>query len=335
MALPTDDILPLPAISGLLDVFARTPLVAVGELHGLQELADFLVALLYHPRFSETVDAIVVEFGNSRYQALMDRFINGEPVANHELRPIWRDTFSWGTADAPIYEQFFRTVRAINRTLSPDRHLSVLLGDPPINWSQVHDWQDIHPFIERDRHFATVVEQNILAQGRRGLLIAGAWHTIRLPTSPVTPTSQQHRHNIIGYLEASHPGSTYSIVPHVGFGRRNSELEPRLATWPIPALSAVHNTWLGELSIDLLFAADQAATDMHSPTRHTLKEVADGYLYLGPRDTLTRSRPNPAIYRGDTAYLAELERRRELFYASHTLEELWVEEDPRYRRPNQ
>jgi hypothetical protein len=66
-----------------------------------------------------------------------------------------------------------------------------------------------------------------------------------------------------------------------------------------------------------------------------LRDAADGYLYLGPRATLTRSLPNPAIYRGDAAYLAELERRRALFYASHTLEELFVEGDPQYRQPGE
>ena len=71
MAQSTDDLVPLNAITGLLDAFAQTPLVALGELHGLQELADFLAALLHHPRFPDTVPAIVVEFGNARYQALL------------------------------------------------------------------------------------------------------------------------------------------------------------------------------------------------------------------------------------------------------------------------
>ena len=61
-----DDLAPLNAITGLLDAFDRTPLVALGERHTIQEAADFLVALLHHPRFPETVQTIVAEFGSAR-----------------------------------------------------------------------------------------------------------------------------------------------------------------------------------------------------------------------------------------------------------------------------
>src|SRR6476619_31716 len=114
MTAPADNLVPLNPITGLLDAFDRTPLVALGERHSIQEAADFVIALLHHPRFPETVHAIVVEFGNARYQPLIDRFVSGESVANHDLRLVWRDAFSWAAMDAPISEQFFRTVRAIN-----------------------------------------------------------------------------------------------------------------------------------------------------------------------------------------------------------------------------
>jgi hypothetical protein len=330
MALPTDDLVPLNAVTGLLDAFEQTPLVALGERHSLQELADFLVALLHHPRFPETVQAIVVEFGNARYQPLIDRFIDGEPVANHDLRPVWRDAFSWAAMDAPIYEQFFRSVRAINRTLPPARHIRVLLGDPPINWQTVQGWHDIHPFIQRDQHFANVVEREILLHKRRALLVAGILHFAR--TAHQTASD---RPNVVDLLDARFPGMTTVIVPHVGFSHRNAELEPRLAAWPIPALAWVAGTWLGDLNPRILFAAGQPieAADRYAGQR--LRDVADGYLYLGPRATLTRSYPNPAIYRGDAAYLSELDRRRTLFYASHTLEELFVEGEPQYRQPDE
>jgi hypothetical protein len=72
---------PLPAVTGLLDLFATHPLVACGELHGCQDESEFITALLHHPAFPRTVQVIVVEFGNARHQAVVDRFIAGEPVA--------------------------------------------------------------------------------------------------------------------------------------------------------------------------------------------------------------------------------------------------------------
>ena len=74
---------------------------------------------------------------NARYQTVMDRFVAGEDVADVDLRRVWQDTTAATTIwDVPIYEEFFRAVRAVNATLRPERRLRVLLGDPPIDWNE-------------------------------------------------------------------------------------------------------------------------------------------------------------------------------------------------------
>lgn len=40
-----------------------------------------MIGLLGHPRFAATVDSIVVEFGNARFQARVDRYIAGGDVS--------------------------------------------------------------------------------------------------------------------------------------------------------------------------------------------------------------------------------------------------------------
>src|SRR5258706_4009458 len=137
---------PEPAVTGVLELFATRPLVAFGEMHMLQEQADFITALLHHPAFPATVQVIVVEFGNARYQEVIDRFIAGEPTAVRELRPVWRDFIGYAGFDAPNYEQFFRTVRAINRTLPPAQQLTVVLGTPPLEARQVSRLPDLVPW---------------------------------------------------------------------------------------------------------------------------------------------------------------------------------------------
>jgi hypothetical protein len=240
---------PMPAIPGLLELFATHPLVALGEMHGLQEEADFITALLHHPTFPTTVQVLVVEFGNARYQSVMDRFIAGEPIAARDLRSVWRDFFGLGF-DAPIYEQFFRTVRAINRTLPPAQRLRVLLGDPPVDWSQITQAADLVPWGEqRDAHYAAVVETNILAPGYQGLLIAGLGHFLREWPFPLPPGVE----NSVQRLERHYPHRVHVIMPHIGFGHETSALEPSLADWPIPSLVSLRTTWLGELDAALHF----------------------------------------------------------------------------------
>jgi hypothetical protein len=59
-------------------------------------------------------------------------------------------------------------------------------------------------------------------------------------------------------------------------------------------------------------------------------DLADGYLYLGPRASLTALQPNPALYRGDSNWLAEIERRHLLMFEQPLdIDMLSVEQGPR------
>ena len=317
---------PKPAVAALLELFATRPLVALCEWHGSQDEADFINALLHHPAFPATVQVIVAEIGNARHQAVVDRFIAGEPVAAADLRPVWREIFGWGF-DTPIYEQFFRTVRAINRTLPPAQRLRVLLGDPPLDWSDEKykytpdmDWNTWmgQRMDERESFYTQVVETQVLAAGLRGLLIAGGAHFDRAVPRDLLPKG-----NTVQRLEQHTPGSVYVVAPHIGFGPA-SGLEPYLADWPLPAFLSLANSWLGEQPAGVYFGTDEPPSSWQG---YTLSHLIDGYLYLGPRGSLTRSTANPAIYRGDEAYLQALQRRER--NGVFTVDSLLTEGDPR------
>src|SRR5215475_2428531 len=64
-------------VEAVLTAFESHRLVAVGEVHGLQEHHDALTELLTDPRLPRVVDDVVVEFGNALYQATMDLFTAG------------------------------------------------------------------------------------------------------------------------------------------------------------------------------------------------------------------------------------------------------------------
>src|SRR5215217_4326573 len=74
-------------------------------------------------------------------------------------------------------ESFFRAFRDVNATLPPKRQLRVLLGDPPIEWERVRTPQDHYKWMEqRDTFPADLIEREVLAKGRRGLLTYGQMH---------------------------------------------------------------------------------------------------------------------------------------------------------------
>ena len=135
---------PVDPIAAILEAFRSHPIVALGEgNHNNEQGYAFRLSLIRDPRFAATVNDIVVEAGNSRYQDVMDRFVHGEDVPYEVLRHVWQDTTQPNPVwDVPIYEEFYRAVKKLNSTLPRERQLRVLLGDPPIDWSTVQNRED-------------------------------------------------------------------------------------------------------------------------------------------------------------------------------------------------
>ena len=179
-AIPVNGLSMMPAADVLVRAFDRVPLVAFSEPgHGYAGTGQFLASVIRHPRFAGTVNDIVVEFGNARYQRLADRYVAGEHIPRDELKQIWENTtVVSGIWTAPVYEGFLNEVRALNVKLPPERRVRVLLGDPPIDWNAVRGPADEDMNDWRDAHFAWVVGEQVLKRRRRALLWIGGAHWV-------------------------------------------------------------------------------------------------------------------------------------------------------------
>ena len=62
------------------------------EAHGLKDVDDFILSLIRNPAFSEKVNDIAVECGNSLYQPVLDRYMAGEDVPFKEVQKVWRSS---------------------------------------------------------------------------------------------------------------------------------------------------------------------------------------------------------------------------------------------------
>ena len=78
------------ATRGVLDAFATHRLVLLGESHRSPAFHRFLRELVETPEFPRRVNDIVVEFGNARYQPILDRYIAGGSVRQDSLQLVWR-----------------------------------------------------------------------------------------------------------------------------------------------------------------------------------------------------------------------------------------------------
>jgi hypothetical protein len=339
---------PEEAVAAVLRAFDDHPVVAVGESHGLKEEREFLCKLVSDPRFPDKVNDIVVEFGNARFQGVIDRYLAGDDVPAAELQRVWRERTCPGPQSSSAYPKYFAAFREANRALPPARRFCVLLGDPPIDWQAVRGFEDLGRFLgRRESHFAQVVETEVLAKGRKALLIIGSAHLFRKsPSGPMeggpkrfgpppaagaepktkegpvfvrAPVGGPGAGNVAQLIERKHPGKLFIVLPHDGLGQGSVEIESRFfGSWPAPSLAPLNGTALGAAAASqtmprMKFFKDGKAVDAPKadPAKGPrLEEVADALLYLGPHEGLTLD-PD-ADNSQDKDFLAELKRRREL-----------------------
>jgi hypothetical protein len=309
---------PSEPIAGVIDAFRTHAIVALGEGdHNNEQGHAFRLALLHDRRFAEVVNDIVVESGNAYYQNVMDRFVNGDDVSSTELRQAWQNTTQLRPVwDVPIYEQFFRAVREVNMSLSVDRRLRVLLGDPPIDWSRVSGFSDVFAQMrevgDRDTHPAKLIQHDVLDKGRRALVIYGDQHLTRTPealrpgcqpgsTIPCFPGS------IVDQVERSSGTRAFTVTTVTGADLRTMQSD--IATWRRPSLTILRGTILGGQSFrsflppgPLMIGRDGRPQPESPSVLRPIEDVFDAALYVGPPSTLTYAHLSPDLC-ADSAYV--------------------------------
>lgn len=295
---------PLDPIDGILAAFKTHQVVTIGEGgHNNEQTHALRLSLIRDPRFAKIVNDIVVEFGNSRYQDIMDRFVGGEDVPHAQLQQVWQNTTQaheiW---DVPIYEEFFQEVRKINTKLSKKRKLRVLLGDLPIDWDQIKTREDLLKAKRNDSVPAGIIEREVISKGRRALVIYGEMHSVRRNTYWMMEdkAAAEERYarpveTIVALLEKS-GAKVFSIRTSTS---NLAELQPDIATWTPPKLALLAGTPLGQASFIFYYPDDiyirrpdntweQVKAD---PNRSPLmQDQFDAVLYIGPKSSITYSK---------------------------------------------
>jgi hypothetical protein len=302
---------PREPLAAIFDVFQSHNVVALDEgAHGNEQGHALRLKLIRDPRFPASVNDIVVEFGNSRYQDLMDRFIRGEQVPDEQIRAVWQNTTQNWVWDRPIYEEFFRAVRGVNAKLPPERQVRVLLGDPPIDWAKVRSASDHFKWLERrDRAAAEIVDREVLAKGRKALLIFGAMHLQRKHVGAnYEPLAQAD--TLVSILGRSAIARIFTIWTHTSGDLTAAHAD--VNRWPVPSLAIVRGTTLGAtdfggyLSSEMPRFAIRDGKPVPLPRDQwrtlPMEQQFDAVLYLGPPSAITTAKL-PAALCADQTYM--------------------------------
>jgi hypothetical protein len=224
-------------VSTIIDAFASYPVVALGEgPHGNVQGHVFRLALLRDPRFNRRRQR---HRGRKRKRAisgLHGPLGPGEAVPEAELlRAVRENTVTPTPAwDRPMYEEMFRAVRDLNRSLPAERRLRILLGDPPIDWREVKTADEYRGWLmQRDSHPAALIQREVLAKGRRALVVYGDGHFQARSERP-GPIARRH-------LETS--GARVFTVTSTFADL--SPFQKDVAGWRTPWLASLKGTLLG------------------------------------------------------------------------------------------
>jgi hypothetical protein len=267
---------PVEPISAIVDAFQSYSIVALGEgAHGNLQGMAFRLALIRDPRFLARVDDIVVESGSARYQDVIDRYVRGEDVPASALRDVREQSVGATPAwDRPMYAEFFTAVRDVNLAARGGRQLRVLLGDPPIDWNAVTSTDEYRTWLlQRDAHPADVVRREVLATGRRALLIYGDGH--------FQARSERPGRSLLGVLETGgarvfNITSTFAAL---------EQFQPDVMSWRVPALASLKGTHVGATPYEVLFGPPPPTDYFRANPR--IEDHFDAVLYLGPASSRT------------------------------------------------
>ena len=315
-----------PAMDGVFEAFKTHPLVGIGEHHRIAQELDFYAALVRDRRFARAVGNVVVEFGGAAHQDIIDRYVAGEEVPYTELRKVWTDTVGWIPVVSAIgYANFFAEVRGVNRSIPPEQRIHVWLGEPVIDWSRIKthdDWLAINR--TRDDHAVAVIERNIMARGKKALLIYGGGHFERpMPGNVGEKLRQAGWQDIyLGeIIRRRHPGALFTAFFYNGTANKDcaQEIERGMTSWPVPALaSPARGSFVAEKlrACSTLRAEDAGLPPLLSDAekqqvvdwnKDAMSQM-DAVLYLGPSGNLTYSQFMPDRYL-DTAYARMVAQR--------------------------
>ena len=308
---------PTPAepISQIVAAFRTHNVVTLSDPHGNVQVQAFILSLIRDARFRDIADDIVLETANSRFQDVIDRFVRGENVPRALLRRAWEDHTVVNSFGAQA-EEVIDAARAVNQA-SNSRRLRVLAGDPPIDWENTTSPESHSRWMEfRDSYPADVVRRQVIERDRRALVVYGQGHLQRRQVASNYDMSTWQAQTVVSLLERDTGTRVFNIWTWVD---REVEL-PDVTSWPIPSLSVLEGTSLGErdfgayarglLGGNRFAVREGQLVPLPRDQWHTMRmdDQFDALLYLGRPSNMTFVGMSPGLCR-DQQFVTERLRR--------------------------
>ncbi len=291
------------ADDAIMQAFEKHNFVAIGDYHWNDAFVRYASELVVKPEFSERVNHIVVEFGNAKYQSVLDDYLLGGEVSEEQLNSVLRGALYFMAWTPDVYRDFFEAIKQRNKALPQSMKIRVHLAEAPFDWSGMQDvkvWKQAAS--HKTDHFYQIAAERI-KNNEKALMIFGAFHLVNAPKAYVEKSTQLDW-PLATRLEQAFPDSIYSIWPMT-----DPEVVKTFSKVKTPAILDVQQGAMQELRlIDFLPKARYKLAEMGKMDAQ-VGELFDAFLYLGENQ---RTMTLPRDVMADRAWVEEMQRRVDL-----------------------
>lgn len=292
----------------IIKTFQKCNIIGLGEgEHHLENSHQFFQKMFDNKVIQKIINIVIVEFANTNYQDILDRYIFGEEVPINELRKIWREsTQSVGRfGEATIYFELLKKIRSVNFTLPLKNKIRVLGGDPPIDWKTVRSLDDYNKSnCQRDIYPAELAIQYGINQSMKVLVIYAEYHITKI----MDQTTSDHSPNITTYVNDKYPAAMAVIAV---LNPQEFQLERQTKNCTLYSIIDLDTDEIGNLPAEKYFTK---IFDKNGKVilfaGHKIKELFDAFLYVGSSESWKRADFLKSVFTDDE--WNELNRRRKM-----------------------
>ena len=288
------------ADDAILRAFDTHNFVAIGDYHWNDAFIRYATELVSKPEFSEQVNHIVVEFGNAKYQSILDDYLAGGEVSESQLNTMLRGSLYFMAWMPDVYRDFFKAIKQRNEALPESKKIQVHLAEAPFDWDALQDvtvWKKAAK--NKTDHFYQVASERI-KNNEKALMIFGAFHLVNAPADYVKKT-QETDWPLATRLQQAFPDSTYLIWPMT-----DPKVVKTFSSLKSPAVLEVNQGPMRDLRlIDFLPKARYKLAAMDDMDAQ-VGDLFDAFLYLGENQ---RTMVLPRDVVADRDWVEEMQRR--------------------------
>lgn len=298
----------------MLDMLSLHKLVINGEYHRRKVSWDMLKSLISLSKFPDVVGCIYMELP-SHHQHLMDKFFSSDIIDINIIIKIFQDEQLNGWWDRGEYE-FLCKLWEINRSLSQDKKIRVVLADYQIPYSEITNREEAHEAEDRNAHMADVIVNDISQSEdtRNFLFLVGCAHAYKSKQSGFGSSAYEKEAELTaGAQIAERLGNdnVFTVFQHVlsGDNSGGNKVPIRGGIFDL-AFEKNGNRPIGFKLEDSPFGRepfDGIYEIKYKTATGNYADNFDGYLFLAPLKDEPKAIPLTEIFTDE--FIAEMQRR--------------------------